>query len=154
MINPERGPGRWYNPPSMKVTRRFARRFRLLEVLRGALGLGGLLDLTVAVLVVVSPAALAKLAGIPLEAVRAEAHLPWLLAALLLPLGTLYFVAARDPRRYSGIIVVAIGGRLLGAAALGAGAVHRPELGGLWVLAGANLALAVLIAGSWIPLRA
>lgn len=138
----------------MKVTRHFARRFRLLEVLRGALGLGAILNLAAAFLLVVSPAALAELAGSSPEAVQAESFLLWLVAALLVPLGVLYFMAARDPRRYSGIIVVAIGGRLLGAAALGAGAVHRPELGGLWVLAGADLALAALIAGSWIPLRA
>lgn len=137
----------------MKVTRRFARRFRLLEVLRGALGLSGLLNLIAALLVVVSPAVFAELAGAPLEAFRAEAFLLWLLAALLVPLGILYIVAARDPRRYSGIIVVAIGGRLLGALALGAGAVHRPELDGLWVFAAVDLALALLIAGSWIPLR-
>lgn len=137
----------------MKVTRQFARRFRLLEVLRGALGLGGLLNLAAAFLALLSPAALASLMGVRPEPLQGGAVLLWLLASLLLPLGVLDFLAARDPRRYSGIIVVAIGGRLLGAAALGAGAIHRPELGGLWGLAAVDLALAVLIAGSWIPLR-
>lgn len=138
----------------MKVTRQFARRFRLLEVLRGALGLGGLLNLAAAFLAVLSPATLASLMGVRPEPLQGGAIvLLWLLASLLVPLGVLDFLAARDPRRYSGIIVVAIGGRLLGAAALGAGAIHRPELGGLWGLAAVDLALAVLIAGSWIPLR-
>jgi hypothetical protein len=135
---------------AMKVTRQFARRFRLLTLLRAVLGLGGALHLATAAVLVAAPAALAASLG---TAVPEEPVLRWLLAALLAPLAGVYLLAARDPRRYAGAIVVVIGGRALGALALGAGALARPDAGGLWTLAGVDLAFAVAIAAAWLPLR-
>jgi len=134
----------------MKVTRQFARRFRLLTLLRTILGLGGALHLATAVALVAAPRAL----GPALSAtIPGEPLVRWLLAALLTPLAGVYLLAARDPRRYAGAILVVIGGRALGALALGAGALARPDAGGLWTLAGIDLAFAVAIAAAWLPLR-
>src|SRR5258708_36698852 len=66
-------------------------------------------------------------------------------------LAALYLAAAYDPRRYSAIIAVAIGGRALGAAALAAAALTGSGLGGLLPLAGADLAFSVLHAAPWVP---
>ena len=77
----------------------------------------------------------------------------WILAVLLSMLACLYLTAAHDPRRYSAIIAVAIGGRAVGAAALAAAALVGPDLGGLFPLAAADLAFSVVHAGSWWPIR-
>lgn len=134
----------------MKVTRQFARRFRLLTLLRGVLALGGALHLATAAALVATPGSLATTLG---AALPAEPVVRWLLAALLTPLAGVYILAARDPRRYAGAILVVIGGRALGAVALGAGALARTDAGGLWTLAGVDLAFAVAIAAAWLPLR-
>ena len=134
----------------MKVTRQFARRFRLLTLLRGLLMLGGGLHLATAAALVAAPGALDASLGSTLPA---EPVTRWVLAALLTPLAGLYLLAARDPRRYAGAIVVVIGGRALGAVALGAGALSNPDAGGLWTLAGVDLAFAAAIAAAWLPLR-
>ena len=134
----------------MKVTRRFARRFRLLKLLRAALGLGGVFYLGVAALAVAAPARLGATLSRPLSA---EPVVAWVLAALLTCLAGLYFLAAKDPRRYAGVVLVLVGGRLLGSAALGAGALTQPGAGGLWGLAAFDLAFATVIALAWLPLR-
>ncbi len=135
----------------MKITRAFARRFRLLELLRASLGLAGAFNLAFAVLLFAAPGVPARWLRVAVPATPAV--YVWLLASLLLMLSWLYLLAARDPRRYSGIILVAIGGRALEALVLGAGAATRPELSGLWVLAGLDLAFSASHAATWLPLR-
>lgn len=134
----------------MKVTRHFARRFRLLTLLRTVLVLGGLLHLATAAVLVVAPGSLENSLS---YALPGEPVVQWLLASLLVPLAGVYFLAARDPRRYAGAILVVIGGRALGSLALGAGALSSPGSTGLWTLAGIDLAFATAIAAAWLPLR-
>lgn len=134
----------------MKVTRRFARRFRLLKLLRSALVLGGAFDLGLAILLVAAPGRFGETLSRPLIA---EPVMAWLLAALLACLAGLYFLAAKDPRRYAGVVLVLVGGRILGSAALGAGAFSQPAAGGLWLFAVLDLAFAAVIALAWLPLR-
>jgi hypothetical protein len=95
----------------------------------------------------------ARLFGLPLPPLPRGAFYLWLLATLLAMLACLYLAAAHDPRRYSAIIAVAIGGRLMGAAALGAAALAGPDLGGLLPLAAADFAFGAVHAGSWWPIR-
>jgi hypothetical protein len=133
----------------VKVTRHFARRFRLLMLLRALLGMAGALFLVAAVLALAAPDALERNLGVSLHA---EPLLARLFAVLLLPLVGSCFLAARDPRRYSGVIILAIGTHALGALALASGAL-RAGGGELWVPAGAALALALAIAAAWLPLR-
>ena len=133
----------------MKVTRHFARRFHLLRLLRGLLGLAGALWLAVAVATLVTPGALARLFGVPF---RAEPVSGWLFAAFLAPFGGLCVLAARDPRRYSGAILLILATQLLAALSLGIGAVHTGN-GDLWLPAGSAVALAGAIAAAWLPLR-
>ena len=135
----------------MKLSRRFARRFRLLELLRGLLLLGAALEAAVAFAVVAFPRRAGEALGLALPSGSAAL---WLLAALLVTLSALYLLAAQDPRRYSGVIVVLVAGRLLGSGALGAGALARAEPGQLWLFAAVDLAFAVALAGCWLPLRA
>lgn len=137
----------------MKITRRFARRFRLLGLLRGALALGALFNLGAAVALVAVPRRVAQILGVGVTFPEARVVL-WLLAGLLATLSLLYLLSARDPRRYSGVVLALIAGRVLGGAALGAGALIRPDPGQLWLLAAVDLAFAAVIAGSWLPLRA
>jgi hypothetical protein len=134
----------------MKVTRRFARRFRLLKLLRAVLGLGGAFDLALAVVLVAAPALLGEALAAPFAATP---YLAWVLAALLVPIAGFYFLAAKDPRRYAGVVVVLVGGRLLGALALGAGALGQGGEAGLWPFAALDLAFALAIAMAWLPLR-
>ncbi len=134
----------------MKITRAFARRFRLLELLRASLALASAFNLGFAVLLFAAP-------GVPARWLRVtvpgDPVYLWLLASLLAMLSCLYLLAARDPRRYSGVILVAIGGRALEALVLGAGAAARPELSGLWLLAGVDLFFSASHAATWLPLR-
>lgn len=132
----------------MKVTRHFARRFRLLLLLRALLGMAGALFVAAAVLALAAPGALERNVGAPFTA---EPLLAWLFAAVLAPLGGSYFLAARDPRRYSGVIILAIAAQGLAACALGAGALRGG--GELWLPAGTALALGLAIAAAWLPLR-
>lgn len=135
----------------MKTQTAIARRFRLVGLLRASLVIGALYDFGFAALMVFAPEVSERVFGLQLPG---EPFYLWLIAVFLLMLGTLYLAAAQDPRRYSAIVVVAIGGRALGALALGLAAWGRPELGGLWPLAGADLAFSLAHAGTWIPLRA
>lgn len=136
----------------MKVTRHFARRFRLLTLLRSLLGMAGALFLAVAVAALVAPGLLERNVGAPFGA---EPLVSWLFAALLAPLGGSYFLAARDPRRYSGVIILAVVSLGLFAVALGAGALASGPQGvsELWLSAGTALALALATAATWLPLR-
>lgn len=134
----------------MKITRRFARRFRLLGLLRGVLLVGAAFHLGTAAALLSLPGRFGEVLGLSLPEGRVVL---WLLAGLLAALSGLYVLAARDPRRYAGVIAVLVAGRLLGAVALGGGALARPDMAQLWLLAAVDLAFAAAIAGSWLPLR-
>lgn len=131
------------------MTSSFVRRFRLLALLRGSLVAGAVYDLAFAVLMVAAPQIPARILNLPLPPLPEGRFYLWIMAALLLMLAALYLAAAHDPRRYSAIIAVAIGGRALGALAFAAAALTGSGLGGLWPLAAGDLAFSVLHAVSW-----
>lgn len=131
---------------------RFAHRFRLLALLRGSLVLGALYDLVFALLMVAAPGIPARLLGLPLPPLPEGAFYLWVMAVLLTMLAGFYLLAARDTRRYSGNVAVAIGGRLLGGLALGIAA-WRLGLEGLWPLAAADTAFGLAHAVFWWPIR-
>jgi hypothetical protein len=134
----------------MPVRARFAQRFRMLRLLRATLIAGAFYDLVFAALMVLAPAAVARVFGLPLPG---ERFYLWLIAVLLAMLAALYLKAAHDPRRYSAVIAVAIAGRLAGAAALALAALGRPELSTLYALAAADAAFGLGHAAFWRPLR-
>jgi hypothetical protein len=138
----------------MSVSARFARRFRTLALLRASLVLGALYDAGFAVLMVAAPEPTARRFGLPLPPLPAGAFYLWILAVLLLMLAACYGLAAHDSRRYSGIVRVAIGGRLLGGAVLLAAAWRHPGLGGLYPLAAADLGFGAAHAAFWWRLDA
>jgi hypothetical protein len=127
-----------------------AHRFLCLRLLRISLVAGALYDLGFAALMVLNPQLPARLFDLPLPQ---EAFYLWILATLLAMLGLLYLAAALEPRRYSAVIVVAILGRFLGAAAFALAARGRPELAGLWPLAGVDLVFSLAHGAFWLPLR-
>jgi hypothetical protein len=137
----------------MSVTARFARRFRFLTLLRASLLLGAAYDLGFAVLMVAAPELPAQWLGLPLPPLPRGAFYLWVMAVLLAMLACLYALAARDTRRYSGIVAVAIAGRIAGGLALAVAAWRGPDLGGLWPLAAADLGFGLAHAALWWPLR-
>jgi hypothetical protein len=137
----------------MTVTSPFARRFRLLTLLRASLVAGAVYDLGFAALMVVAPRAPARVLNLPLPPLPRGAFYLWILATLLTMLALLYLAAADDPRRYSAIIAVAIGGRSLGALAFAVAALLGPDLHGLLPLAAADLAFGAAHAATWLPIR-
>lgn len=134
----------------MAARTRFAQRFRLLRLLRATLVAGALYDLGFAALMVVAPGVAAEWFGLPLPG---ERFYLWLIAVLLAMLAALYLMAARDPRRYSAVIAVAIVGRLAGAAAFTLAALGRPDLAALYPLAAADAAFGLAHAATWLPVR-
>ena len=137
----------------MRVTAHFARRFRFLTLLRVSLVLGALWDATFALLLALAPEASARVFGLPLPPLPEGAFYLWIFAVVLLMLAAFYVLAARDPRRYSGILAVAIGGRLLGGAVLLFAALRPPGLPGLHPMAAADLAFGLSHAAFWLPIR-
>lgn len=137
----------------MALTSSFVRRFRLLTLLRASLVAGALYDLGFAVLMVVAPAVPARIFALPLPPLPRGAFYLWILATLLAMLALLYLAAAHDPRRYSAIIAVAIGGRGLGALVFVLAAMLGPDLRGLLPLAAADFAFGAAHAAAWLPIR-
>ena len=137
----------------MTLTNPFVRRFRLLALLRASLAAGALYDLGFAVLMVAAPEVPARMFSLPLPPLPRGAFYLWVLATLLTMLALLYLVAAYDPRRYSAVIAVAIGGRALGALAFAIAALRGPDLNGLVPLAAADLAFGAVHAAAWLPIR-
>lgn len=137
----------------MSVTSSFARRFRFLAWLRGSLVAGAIYDLVFALLMVAAPGVPARLLDLPLPPLPEGAFYLWILAVVLAMLAALYLLAARDTRRYSGIVAVAIAGRLLGGLVLGIAALRGPGLEGLWPLAAADAAFGLAHAVFWWPIR-
>lgn len=82
-----------------------------------------------------------------------EPYFLWLIAVFLVMLAGFYLAAAYDPSSYSFNILVAIGGRGLGALALFAASADRPDLWGLQPLAAADLCFAIAHALCWWPIR-
>jgi hypothetical protein len=128
----------------------YPRRFFFIRLLGGSLVLGAIYDAAFAVVMVAAPELPQRIFHLPLPG--ADFYLR-LIAVLLLMLAALYLSAAHDLRRYTAIILVAIAGRLLGAAALGASAWSDPELAGLWPLAAADFAFGAVHAVSWWAIR-
>jgi hypothetical protein len=137
----------------MNVASHFARRFRFLILLRASLVLGALWDAVFALLLAGFPEASARTFGLPLPPLPEAAFYLWVLAVLLLMLAALYVIAARDPRRYSGILAVAIGGRVLGGVVLLFAALRSPGLPGLYPMAAADLGFGIAHAAFWLPIR-
>jgi hypothetical protein len=137
----------------MSATVHFARRFRFLTLLRGSLMLGALYDLAFAVLMVAAPELPARWLGLPLPVLPRGAFWLWVMAVLLTMLACMYYLAARDTRRYSGLVVIAIGGRIAGGLAMALAALRGPDLAGLWLLAAADLGFGLAHAVLWWPLR-
>ena len=136
----------------MSVKDHFARRFRLLAWLRGSLVAGAVYDLVFALLMVAAPGVPARILDLPLPPPETMFYL-WVMAVLLSMLAALYLLAARDTRRYSGIVAVAIGGRLLGGLALGIAAWRGSGLEGLYPLAATDAAFGLAHAAFWWPIR-
>lgn len=128
---------------------RFARRFRFLTFLRTSLVVGALYDLFFAVTMLAAPGRLAEVFALPLP----PFFYLWLLATLLAILAVAYLLAALDPRRYSGNVKLAIGGRLAGAAVLALAAAREPAFAGLWGPAAADAVLGLAHLAFWWPLR-
>lgn len=134
----------------MKVTPPLARRFLYLRLLVGSLVLGAFYDLTYAVVMVTAPQVPANMFNLPLPPPEGTFYL-WILAVVLAMLAALYLLAARDPRRYSGIIAVAVAGRILGGLVLLAAALRG--LPGLYPMAVADLVFGIAHAAFWLPIR-
>lgn len=134
----------------MSERRRLLHRFRSLQLLRASLVLGAVYDLGFALAMVVAPELPGRLLSLPLPGT--DFYL-WLMATFLTMLAALYLLAAQDPRRYSAVIGVAIGGRTVGALAFVLAALGDPGLGGLYPLAAADLFFAVAHAVFWLPIR-
>ena len=137
----------------MALTSPFVRRFRLLALLRASLVAGAVYDLVFAVLMVAAPAVPARILTLPLPPLPRGAFYLWILAILLAMLALLYLAAAYDPRRYSAIIAVAIGGRIVGALAFVIAASTGQDLRGLLPLAVADFAFGAAHAAAWLPIR-
>ena len=134
----------------MSVVTDFARRFRFLSLLRASLVLGALWDIAFALLLVFAPEASARAFDLPLPPLPEGAFYLWIFAVVLLMLAALYILAARDTRRYSGIVGVAIGGRILGGLVLLIAALRVP---GLVPMAAADLGFGIAHAAFWLPIR-
>lgn len=115
--------------------------------------LGALYDAAFAVLMVTAPGLPARLLRLPLPPLPEGAFYLWIMAVLLIMLATLYLLAAGDPGRYSGVVAVAAGGRVLGGLAFLAAARGNPGLAGLYPLAAADLGLGLVHAACWWPVR-
>jgi hypothetical protein len=137
----------------MTLISSYSRRFRLLTLLRWSLGVGAVYDLGFAVLMVAAPGVPARIFNLPLPPLPRGAFYLWILAILLAMLALLYLAAAYDPRRYSAIIAVAIGGRVVGALAFAVAALLGPDLHGLLPLAVADFAFGAVHAAAWLPIR-
>lgn len=134
----------------MSVVTDFARRFRFLTLLRASLVLGALWDVAFALLLVFAPEASARVFELPLPPLPEGAFYLWIFAVVLLMLAAMYILAARDTRRYSGIVGVAIGGRILGGLVLSLAALRVP---GLVPMAAADLGFGIAHAAFWLPIR-
>jgi hypothetical protein len=142
---------RWYNPRVPSIRARFAHRLLYLRLLRASLAAGALYNLGFAGSLATAPAAASRRLGLTPPA---EPVLPAVLAVTFTLLAALYLVAARDPRRYSAVVAVAIAGRLAGAVVLAAAAGLHPQLANLYPAAAVELTLGLAHAAFWYPVHA
>lgn len=124
-------------------------RSRLLFWLQLSLVAGALYDLFFAGLLVLAPELPQRL--LELEP-PAQPYL-WLIALFLVMLAGFYLYAAYDPVSYEGNVLVAIGGRALGAAVMGFVAWREPALWGFGCLAAGDLFFAAAHAAFYLPIR-
>lgn len=134
----------------MSIVTDAARRFRFLTLLRASLVLGAIWDVAFALLLAFAPEASARAFELPLPPLPEGAFYLWIFAVVLLMLAAMYVLAARDTRRYSGIVAVAIGGRILGGLVLLLAALRVP---GLVPMAAADLGFGIAHAAFWLPIR-
>lgn len=129
------------------------RRSRREALLRASLVAGALYDAAFAVLMVAAPGLPARWLRLPLPPLPEGAFYLWVLAVLLLMLAALYLLAAREPSRYAGVVMVAAAGRVAGALAFVTAARLHPGLPGLYPLAAADLGLGLAHAAFRRPVR-
>ncbi|MEO8275304.1 MAG: hypothetical protein ABI639_03750 [Thermoanaerobaculia bacterium] len=103
--------------------------------LSSSLRAGALYDALVALLLVLMPAATGALLGLPLPG---ERFYLWLIAFFLLTLAAFYVLVAQDPANRRPFVHLAIATRLLGGSVIAAAALGRPDLRGLFVIAGGD----------------
>jgi hypothetical protein len=111
-----------------------------LRPLAATLIAGALWDFAFALGLVLAPGWLHATLSLPLPG---EPFYLRVIAALLVIAGGFYWITARDPRSRRPYVAMAIAGRVGGFVALGASAIGRPELAGLWIAAGGDLLFAV-----------
>ncbi len=128
----------------------FARRFLWIRLLAASLVLGAIYDLVFAAIFIAAPTWAARVFRLPLPG--ADFYL-WLFAIFLTMLAALYLTAAKDLRRYTGIVLIATVGRIAGAIAFALAASRDPSLAGLWPLAIADLVFGVAHGGLWMATR-
>lgn len=97
---------------------------------------GAAYDALFAFLLVAIPERIGSTFRLPLPG---ERFYLWLIAVFLSSLGVFYILVARNPAGLRAFLRLAIATRLAGAVVLGAAAVGRPDLGGLWLIAGGDL---------------
>jgi hypothetical protein len=101
---------------------------------------GALYDALFALFLVAFPAQIGAIFRLPLPG---ERFYLWLIAVFLLSLGVFYILVARNPTAQRDFLHLAIATRFAGAVVLGASASGRADLGGLWLIAGADLLFAL-----------
>jgi hypothetical protein len=93
-------------------------------------------DALFALLLVAFPAEISATFRLPLPG---ERFYLWLIALFLASLGAFYILVARNPVARRDFLGLAIAIRLLGAVVIAGAAWGRPDLGGLWLIAGGDL---------------
>jgi len=116
-----------------------------LRALSATLVAGALYDFAFAAAMLVAPGSLAHALSLPLPG---ESFYLRLIGVLLVLVGAVYLVAARDPAAERPIVALAIAGRAAGFLALALSLVGRPDLRGLWIPALGDLAFALLHAAT------
>lgn len=114
---------------------------RGFRFLRGTLIAGALYDFLFAAVMLGAPTLVAGPLRLPLPG---EAFYLRVLAVLLVMVGAVYLVAARDPARHRPLVAIAIAGRFCGFLAFASAALGRPELAGLWFVASGDLAFSLI----------
>jgi hypothetical protein len=129
---------------------RLPNRSRFLWLLQLSLVAGGIYDLFFAGMMLLAPELPQRMLELRPPG---DAFYLWLIAVFLTMLAFFYLFAAYDPVAYEGNVLVAIGGRLLGAAVMGFAAWRDPSLWGLWALAGGDAVFALAHTAFYLPLR-
>ena len=124
-----------------------ADRFQALAL---AMGFGAIYDLAFGLAILVAPATCSELLRIPLPD---DPFYLRLAALLLLILGAVYLLPARDPERFHAIAPIAASGRVAGAALFALAWSQGRPLAYL-LLGVADLAIALVTLAAWAKTRA